>query len=198
MIDMSCLYFAWCREHLPDLMEDQDNDEILNGNDGGNCHCTGIPLSHVGGRHGRVSQKDLSSTERNQDTGRGCGTRTGKLPHLLKSRFRRNQSRKTKLSVLSVAGNLNSSATGISIKEHNMDAKEYRKKYGFSARQPLAAKSLSAKRRATAKIHNLGEKLQEKRREKAAGKEVPETAVETKVKTGGKGRKSSRAKKDSK
>ncbi len=27
------------------------------------------------------------------------------------------------------------------IKEHNMDAKEYRKKYGFSARQPLAAKS---------------------------------------------------------
>ena len=80
-------------------------------------------------------------------------------------------------------------------KEHNMDAKEYRRKYGFSARQPLAAKSLSAKRRATAKIHNLGEKLQEKRREKAAGKEVPEPVVETKVKTGNKGRKSGRAKK---
>ena len=57
-------------------------------------------------------------------------------------------------------------------KEHNMDAKVYRKKYGFSARQPLAAKSLSAKRRATAKRHNLGERLQEKRREKKAGEEV--------------------------
>ena len=84
------------------------------------------------------------------------------------------------------------------IKEHNMDAKEYRKKYGFSARQPLAAKSLSAKRRATAKTHNLGERLQQKRRENAAGKEAPEAAVETKVKAGGKGRKSSRAKKDPK
>jgi len=81
------------------------------------------------------------------------------------------------------------------IKEHNMDAKEYRKKYGFSARQPLAAKSLSAKRRATAKSHNLGEKLQQKRREKAAGKEVQEAAVEAKVKAGNKGGKTTRGKK---
>ncbi len=83
------------------------------------------------------------------------------------------------------------------LKEHNMDAKEYRKKYGFSARQPLAAKSLSAKRRATAKSHNLGERLQEKRREKTTAKEVGETAVEPKVKGGRKGRKSTRAKKAS-
>ncbi len=80
-------------------------------------------------------------------------------------------------------------------KEHNMDAKEYRKKYGFSARQPLAAKTLSAKRRATAKSHNLGEKLQEKRRERAADKEVAKNAVEPQVKASPKGKKGARAKK---
>ena len=31
------------------------------------------------------------------------------------------------------------------LKEHGLDAKAYRKKYGFKARQPLAAKSLSAR-----------------------------------------------------
>jgi predicted transcriptional regulator len=46
------------------------------------------------------------------------------------------------------------------LKEHGMDHKEYRKKYGFSARQPLTAKTLSAKRRKTAKELGLGEKLQ--------------------------------------
>jgi predicted transcriptional regulator len=45
---------------------------------------------------------------------------------------------------------------------------EYRKKWGFTARQPLAAKSLSAKRRKTAKALGLGEKLQEARKAKAA------------------------------
>ncbi|UCG11225.1 MAG: MucR family transcriptional regulator [Deltaproteobacteria bacterium] len=45
--------------------------------------------------------------------------------------------------------------------------KEYRKKWGFSARQPLSAKSLSAKRRATAKSLGLGEKLQKARQAKA-------------------------------
>jgi len=46
------------------------------------------------------------------------------------------------------------------LKDHGMDAKEYRKKYGFSARQPLSAKTLTAKRRKTAKALGLGEKLQ--------------------------------------
>ncbi len=55
-------------------------------------------------------------------------------------------------------------------KEHQMDAKEYRKKYGFSSRQSLAARSLSAKRRATAKKHKLGEKLQANK--KAKGKKA--------------------------
>lgn len=45
---------------------------------------------------------------------------------------------------------------------------EYRKKWGFSPRQPLAAKSLSAKRRKTAKALGLGEKLQKARKAKAA------------------------------
>lgn len=51
-------------------------------------------------------------------------------------------------------------------KEHQMDAKEYRRKYGFSSRQSLAAKSLSAQRRATAKKHKLGEKLQQGKAQK--------------------------------
>jgi len=55
-------------------------------------------------------------------------------------------------------------------KEHNMDSKEYRKKYGFSARQSLAARSLSDQRRETAKKHKLGEKLQANR--KAKGKKA--------------------------
>jgi predicted transcriptional regulator len=45
---------------------------------------------------------------------------------------------------------------------------EYRKKWGFSARQPLASKALSAKRRKTAKALGLGEKLQKARKAKAA------------------------------
>ena len=49
---------------------------------------------------------------------------------------------------------------------------EYRKKWGFTARQPLAAKSLSAKRRKTAKALGLGEKLQKARKAKAAAAKV--------------------------
>ena len=45
---------------------------------------------------------------------------------------------------------------------------EYRKKWGFTARQPLASKALSAKRRKTAKALGLGEKLQKARKAKAA------------------------------
>ena len=45
--------------------------------------------------------------------------------------------------------------------------KEYRKKYGFTARQPLTAKSLTAKRRKTAKELGLADKLQEARKAKA-------------------------------
>ena len=57
---------------------------------------------------------------------------------------------------------------------------EYRKKWGFSPRQPLAAKSLSAKRRKTAKALGLGEKLQEARKAKAAAK--AKAAVKPKAK----------------
>lgn len=49
------------------------------------------------------------------------------------------------------------------LRSHGLTAKEYRKKWGFSARQPLAAKSLTAKRRKTAKTLGLGDKLKERR-----------------------------------
>jgi len=51
--------------------------------------------------------------------------------------------------------------------EHDLTPKEYRAKYGFKARQPLAAKYLSAKRRKVAKEQNLGEKLAEARKKRA-------------------------------
>jgi predicted transcriptional regulator len=57
------------------------------------------------------------------------------------------------------------------LKDHGMNAKEYRKKYGFSARQPLSAKALTAKRRNIAKRLGLGERLQAARRAKAGAAE---------------------------
>ena len=67
------------------------------------------------------------------------------------------------------------------LEEHGLDSKEYRKKYGFSARQPLSAKNLSAKRRKTAKALGLGERLQKglqkarKAKAKAAAAAKPAT-----------------------
>ena len=52
--------------------------------------------------------------------------------------------------------------------KYGLTPAEYRKKWGFSARQPLASKALSAKRRKTAKALGLGERLQEARKAKAA------------------------------
>ena len=43
---------------------------------------------------------------------------------------------------------------------HGLDSKSYRKKYGFSARQPLCAKSLSEKRSASGKERGIPENLQ--------------------------------------
>ena len=46
------------------------------------------------------------------------------------------------------------------LKSHNLDSKEYRKKYGFSARQPLCAKALSEKRSASGKERGIPVNLQ--------------------------------------
>ena len=59
------------------------------------------------------------------------------------------------------------------LKEHGLDAKEYRKKYGFKARQPLSAKNLSAKRRKIAKALGLGERLQKALQKSRKAKEKP-------------------------
>jgi len=42
---------------------------------------------------------------------------------------------------------------------HGLDSKSYRKKYGFSARQPLCAKALSEKRSASGKERGIPENL---------------------------------------
>lgn len=46
------------------------------------------------------------------------------------------------------------------LKSHGLTGREYRKKYGFSARQPLCAKSLSEKRSASGKERGIPENLQ--------------------------------------
>ena len=46
------------------------------------------------------------------------------------------------------------------LKSHDLTGKEYRKKYGFSARQPLCAKALSEKRSASGKERGIPANLQ--------------------------------------
>jgi predicted transcriptional regulator len=45
------------------------------------------------------------------------------------------------------------------LKSHGLTAKEYRKKYGFTARQPLCAKSLSERRSKSGKERGLPDNL---------------------------------------
>ena len=72
---------------------------------------------------------------------------------------------------------------------------EYRKKWGFSTRQPLAAKALSAKRRKTAKALGLGEKLQKARKAKAAAAAKAKAATAAKAKAKPKKKRKARRKK---
>jgi len=59
---------------------------------------------------------------------------------------------------------------------HSLDSKSYRKKYGFSARQPLCAKALSEKRSASGKERGIPENLLKaivaRTKNKAAGKKT--------------------------
>ncbi|MFC1896055.1 MucR family transcriptional regulator [Thermodesulfobacteriota bacterium] len=64
------------------------------------------------------------------------------------------------------------------LEQHGMSSGEYRTKYGFSARQPLTAKSLSAKRRKIAKEHNLGQVLSKARKAKAQAKSKARPDIE--------------------
>jgi len=72
--------------------------------------------------------------------------------------------------------------TGKHLVSHGMSQKEYRKKYGFSMRTPLAAKALSKARSKAAKKRGLPENLKkavEARRQKKAAASKP--AVTEKV-----------------
>ena len=57
--------------------------------------------------------------------------------------------------------------TAKTLAKFGLTAKEYRKKWGFPARQPLSAKSLSARRRKAAKALGLADKLAAARRAKS-------------------------------
>ena len=69
---------------------------------------------------------------------------------------------------------------------HSMSQKEYRKKYGFTMRTPLAAKSLTKARSKAAKKRGLPEKLQEyieaRRQKKAAASTQGTTETATAIK----------------
>ena len=70
--------------------------------------------------------------------------------------------------------------TKLHLVSHGLTAKEYKKKYGFTIKTPLAAKSLTKARSKAAKKRGLPEKLQkymeEKRRSKTEAKEAPAPA----------------------
>jgi predicted transcriptional regulator len=57
--------------------------------------------------------------------------------------------------------------TGRHLALHKLDPREYKNKHGIPLRQALSAKSLSAKRRRSAKERGLGEKLQKARKRKS-------------------------------
>ncbi|MGD8255107.1 MAG: MucR family transcriptional regulator [Syntrophobacterales bacterium] len=73
--------------------------------------------------------------------------------------------------------------TAKTLAKFGLTAKEYRKKWGFSARQALSAKSLSAKRRKVAKALGLADKLAAARmaRSKAAAKKKAAPAKKKKA-----------------
>ena len=65
--------------------------------------------------------------------------------------------------------------TARTLAKFDLTPREYRKKWGFSLRQPLSAKALTAKRRKTAKELGLGARLQKARKARAAAA-APEAA----------------------
>ena len=73
--------------------------------------------------------------------------------------------------------------TAKTLAKFGLTAKEYRKKWGFSARQPLSAKALSAKRRKVAKDLGLADKLAAARlaRRKTAAERKAAPATEGKA-----------------
>ncbi len=73
--------------------------------------------------------------------------------------------------------------TAKTLAKFGLTAKEYRKKWGFSARQPLSAKALSAKRRKVAKDLGLADKLAAARlaRSKTAAERKAAPATEGKT-----------------
>ena len=69
---------------------------------------------------------------------------------------------------------------------HGMNQKEYREKYGFSMRIPLAAKSLTKARSKAAKKRGLPEKLKQAMEARRQGKAKASTQAATETVTAGK------------
>jgi predicted transcriptional regulator len=76
---------------------------------------------------------------------------------------------------------------------HGTDRRAYKEKYGIALGQALSARTLSARRRKTAKELGLGEKLQAgKKKAKAKAKEKELGQKQAQAKTKGKGKKRQR------
>ena len=70
------------------------------------------------------------------------------------------------------------------LREHGLDGRSYRKKYGLPLRQPLCAKSLSERRKAAGKKRGLPDNLRkaiEAKKQKNAKKPAVKKAVKRKV-----------------
>lgn len=61
--------------------------------------------------------------------------------------------------------------TNAHLKSHGLTSREYKKKWGLPLKQPLAAKSLIARRRKLAKEMNLAERLRQVREAREKAKE---------------------------
>jgi predicted transcriptional regulator len=75
---------------------------------------------------------------------------------------------------------------------HGTDRRAYKEKYGIPLRQALSARSLSARRRKTAKELGLGEKLQAGKKKARVAKEKELGQKQAQAKTKGKGKKRQR------
>jgi len=84
--------------------------------------------------------------------------------------------------------------TAKTLAKFGLTAKEYRKKWGFPARQALSAKSLSAKRRKAAKALGLADKLAAARKSRSQAP-VNQTAAPAKEKAAPEKKKATRKRK---
>ncbi len=114
----------------------------------------------------RKTFKALRDLKEVEDTGSQLERPSEKVQEISLQMDPRRSIRRNKVICL-VCGKEFKQLTSRHLKDHGMTLKEYRKKFGFSARESLAAKVLTNKRKKRAKDSGLGEKLKNARKARA-------------------------------